>query len=67
MKSAWQVRAGRHGERGQEALTDGLAIVGWGGVPELSRFETREALKSGLREHYPQRSTYVIGNWTGQL
>ncbi|MEV4147553.1 CBS domain-containing protein [Amycolatopsis sp. NPDC049691] len=67
MKSAWQVRAGRGGERGQESLTDGLAIVGWGGVPDLSLFDTREALKVGLRAVYPHRSPYVIGNWAGQL
>ncbi|WIX99411.1 CBS domain-containing protein [Amycolatopsis mongoliensis] len=67
MKSAWQVRAGRHGERDQESLAEGLAIAGWGGVPALGRFDTREALKAGLRECYPQRSTYVIGNWAGQL
>ncbi len=67
MKSAWQVRAGRQGERDQEALAEGLAIVGWGGVPALGRFDDKEALKAGLREHYPQRSTYVIGNWAGQL
>lgn len=67
MKSAWQVRAGRQGERDQEALAEGLAIVGWGGVPALGRFDDKEALKAGLREHYPQRSAYVIGNWAGQL
>ncbi|MFJ9786419.1 CBS domain-containing protein [Amycolatopsis sp. NPDC101161] len=67
MKSAWQVRAGRRGERDQESLAEGLAIAGWGGVPELSRFDTREALKAGLREFYPERSNYVIGNWAGQL
>jgi restriction system protein len=67
MKSAWQVRAGRHGERDQESLAEGLAIAGWGGVPALGRFGSKEALKEGLREHYPERSTYVIGNWAGQL
>jgi restriction system protein len=67
MKSAWQVRAGRQGERDQESLAEGLAIVGWGGVPALGGFDTREALKAGLRECYPQRSPYVIGNWAGQL
>jgi restriction system protein len=67
MTSAWQVRAGRHGERDQESLAEGLTIVGWGGVPDLGRFDSREALKAALRDCYPQRSNYVIGNWTGQL
>lgn len=67
MKSAWQVRAGRQGERDQESLAEGLAIVGWGGVPALGRFGDKEALKAGLRECYPQRSAAVIGNWAGQL
>jgi len=67
MKSAWQVRAGRQGERDQESLADGLTIVGWGGVPPLGRFGSKEALEEGLRECYPHRSNYVIGNWAGQL
>lgn len=67
MKSAWQVRAGRQGERDQEALAEGLAIVGWGGVPALGGFGSKDALKAGLRECYPQRSNYVVGNWAGQL
>jgi len=65
--AAWQVRAGRHGERDQEALDVGLAIVGWERVPDLSQFETRSALKAQIQALYPQRSGYVIGNWTGQL
>ncbi len=67
MKPAWQVRAGRQGERDHESLAEGLTIVGWGGVPDLSLYNTRDALKSAVHECYPQRSNSVIGNWTGQL
>ena len=67
MRSAWQVRAGRNGERDQQALDEKLAIVGWDGVPDLTRYRTRNELKSDLRDRYPDRSAYVIGNWTGQL
>ncbi|MGW4525111.1 CBS domain-containing protein [Amycolatopsis sp. NPDC004378] len=61
------MRAGRNGERDHESLTEGLTIVGWGGVPDLSDFDSRESLKAGLRDCYPQRSNSVLGNWTGQL
>jgi restriction system protein len=67
MKPAWQVRAGRQGERDRESLEEGLTIVGWGGIPDLSRYSTRDALKAAVKEIYPQRSNSVIGNWTGQL
>lgn len=67
MRSAWQVRAGRRGERDQESLENGLIILGWEEVPDLAQFQTKNDLKSGLQNQYPQRSAYVLGNWTGQL
>ena len=67
MTSAWQVRAGRHGERDEEALNEGLAILGWRDVPDLAQYRTREDLRSELVRLYEGRSAYVVGNWTGQL
>ncbi|MFE5563418.1 CBS domain-containing protein [Amycolatopsis japonica] len=67
MSSAWQVRAGRRGERDKEALESGLVIVGWPAVTDLLDFSTRADLKAAVETSYPDRSTYVVGNWTGQL
>ncbi|WP_166354255.1 CBS domain-containing protein [Phytoactinopolyspora limicola] len=67
MRSAWQVRAGRHGERQDVALDEGLIIAGWENVPDIGQHETRAALRQELASVYPDKSAYLIGNWTGQL
>src|SRR4051794_35979432 len=45
---AWQVRAGRQGEREQEALRDGIVIVGWEQVPDLDEYRNRAELALDL-------------------
>jgi restriction system protein len=65
--SAWQVRAGRSGERDHEALTAGRAILGWESVPDLAGYETREELRHDLQHRYPGGSVHVAANWTSQL
>ena len=65
--ASWMVRAGRNGERVDQALAEGLAIVGWAELPDLSTFSTRHELRAALHAAYPNRSNYLIGNWTGQL
>jgi restriction system protein len=35
--AVWLVRAGKHGEREEEALTQGLAIIGWEELGDLSK------------------------------
>jgi restriction system protein len=67
MRSAWQVRAGRGGEREQEAIDAGLVIVGWESVPDLAGPLTREDFRLQLLARYPGRSIHTVGNWTGQL
>lgn len=64
---AWLIRAGRNGEREHRALSEGLAILGWAEIGDLSRYHTWQELKTGLRAAYPDASPTVIGNWTGQL
>ncbi|MFC7617002.1 hypothetical protein ACFQV2_29725 [Actinokineospora soli] len=66
-QAAWMVRAGRNGEFVDQALTDGLAIVGWTDLPDLRTCGTRQELRSLLHSVFPDRTNYVIGNWTGQL
>ncbi|MGV9973619.1 CBS domain-containing protein [Nocardia beijingensis] len=66
-QQAWLIRAGRSGEREARALQDGLAILGWDEVGDLSRYRTWDELKSALRQAYPDAGRALIGNWTGQL
>ncbi|MDU0345403.1 CBS domain-containing protein [Microbacterium sp. KSW2-29] len=63
---AWMVRGGRHGEREQDALRDGRALIGWSEVGDLSGF-SREEIRDALSAAHPGESNYLIGNWTGQL
>lgn len=60
------VRGGRHGEREQDALRDGRALIGWSEVGDLSGF-SREEIRDALSTAHPGESNYLIGNWTGQL
>ncbi|TQM25901.1 CBS domain-containing protein [Nocardia bhagyanarayanae] len=64
---AWLIRAGSTGERERRALDEGLAIIGWDEVGDLGRYPTWHDLKVGLRSAYPEATSTVIGNWTGQL
>jgi restriction system protein len=61
------VRAGRDGERGEAALSEGLAIVGWSELGDLSAIDTRAELRDLVHRAYPDRRSAVISNWTGQL
>ena len=67
MANAWMVRAGAQGEREQEALNQGLVIAGWPEMGDLSQFATRKDLRVAVRSAYPDRSSTVVANWTGQL
>ena len=65
--AAWLVRGGEEGEREEVALGEGLVIVGWNELGDLSGCDTREGVRQALRAAYPEASDKVIGNWTGQL
>ncbi|MFD7943671.1 CBS domain-containing protein [Streptomyces sp. NPDC059744] len=64
---AWVVRAGREGEREKAALDEGLAIVGWGALGDLTDVASREDIRGRLVAAYPDEGSRVIANWTGQL
>jgi restriction system protein len=67
MKRAWLVRAGRLGEREALALQDGLAVIGWSELPDLSDRTTRESLMGLLQQTYPDASHKRLLNWQAQL
>jgi restriction system protein len=63
----WLVRAGKHGEREEEALTEGLAVVGWEELGDLSKGVTRDEFAEMVRETYPSDGQNTVTNWIGQL
>ena len=64
---AWLVRGGERGEREEVALREGLAIVGWEELGDISGCGSREGIREVLRQTYPEVADNVISNWTGQL
>ncbi|MFC0038791.1 hypothetical protein [Actinomadura rayongensis] len=65
--AAWLVRGGRRGERERVALADGLVIVGWNELGDMSRAATKEELRALIAQAYPGGGKARIANWTGQL
>ena len=63
----WLVRAGRNGEQEDLALDQGLAVIGWDRIPDLSQINSRDDLKALYSEIDPDQSVNRIGNWVGQL
>jgi restriction system protein len=63
----WLVRAGRDGEREQDALQLNLAIVGWSRLRNLSDLKSKADLRALLESEYPESSKNRISNFTGQL
>lgn len=65
--NAWMVRAGRDGERENDALQQSLVIAGWPEMGDLTQYTSRGELHAAVRAAYPHRSRTVVANWTGQL
>lgn len=65
MTTAWLVRAGRDGERVDDALTEGLVILGWRRLPNLNLYRSRDDLRADIARLY--EGSPATGNWTGQL
>lgn len=65
----WVVRAGRYGEREDQALEEGLCFIGWGEMPDLNSFKSRDDVQKKLAEIYPDRKegthkNHAIQIWT---
>ena len=63
----WLVRGGRNGEREQDALQRGLAIVGWSLLENLSDVKSREQLSALIESKYTGSSKNRIANFTSQI
>jgi restriction system protein len=67
MAEFWTIRAGRHGERVEWALENGVIGGGWIEFSDLTPFSNnREDLRAVVAEALPG-STHRIANYTGQL
>jgi restriction system protein len=63
----WLVRAGRHGEQEDAALENGIVVIGWEELPDLSKVKTREELAHLMNDTYPNERPNTLTNWTGQI
>lgn len=63
----WTVRAGRHGQQEQTCLDEKLITIGWGDLPDLIQFKTRDDLFDKYQELYEQTSNVKIGITVGQI
>lgn len=65
--SVWLVRAGRHGEQEEVALKNGLAVIGWIDLPDLSNVKSKEDLRSLYESTYPGTKKKTADNEVGQI
>jgi len=65
--SLWLIRAGKHGENENLALEQGLAVIGWNELPDLSKVKTREELFELLQKTYPEEKNKTLQNWLSQI
>ena len=63
----WGVRSGKYGERESLALDQGLAVIGWEELPNLTGLAQREELKALLLDNYPNEKPKTLSNWESQL
>lgn len=53
--SVWLVRAGKNGEREEESIQNNITAIGWLELPDVSKIESRDELKSLMERIYPDR------------
>ena len=64
---AWLIRAGSSGEDEDLNIEDGLAVVSFVQVPDLTDVSTWDQLREIVRHSHPGDSESKIGNVAGQL
>ncbi|MET9882679.1 CBS domain-containing protein [Streptomyces sp. NPDC006430] len=67
MVRAWTVRGGQLGEREQVALSEGLVIVGWEDLGDLSGCSSPDDIGDLLTKAYPGEAVGTIDSWKRQL
>jgi restriction system protein len=61
------VRAGRHGEQEDIALSEGLVTIGWNELPDLSKIKSKEELEKLYWENNPDAKKRQAANEVGQI
>jgi restriction system protein len=67
LSHVWLVRAGRHGEDERAALDNGLVIIGFVEIGDLTPFSTFDEMLSEWQRINPDVSPRSASNQTGQL
>jgi restriction system protein len=65
--AVWLVRAGRRGERENFALEHGVATIDWHEVPNIANINSRDDLRSVMRQIYPDAKPGKIQNYVAQV
>ena len=65
--AVWLVRAGKSGEGEEIALSQSLAVIGWGEAGDLSNITSKEQLSERLAKAYPTAKPRTLINWVGQV
>jgi len=65
--SVWLVRAGQNGEHEDFALENGVAVIGWNLLPDVTQSDTREQLLELMQQAYPDKGKKTIANYVGQI
>jgi restriction system protein len=63
----WMVRAGRHGEGENDALTQSIVGIGWPPLGDLSDAGTTEDIRARLNAARPTAKPSTLANWAGQI
>ena len=62
--AVWLARAGKQGQDENMALENGLAIIGWREMPDISNITSFEEMKKKQSEFYPNMSSKANMNNT---
>lgn len=66
-RPVWLVRAGARGEDEAANLEEGLAIIGYQDIPDLTGLSSRDSVLERVRSTYPGRSEQSYANQATQL
>lgn len=65
--TTWVIRSGRHGERDQWCLENGVAGGGWHEWPDVTGTVSREAMRAMTDQLKPDASAGARAQWASQL
>ncbi len=65
--AVWVVRGGRHGEREEEALENGVLTIGFGMEDDLSGVLTRENMSHRIQQSHQSATSNQIASWARQV